>query len=95
MGDVTIICDRCHKTIEGWESPEATSGFYRSSHTGGIWDKYMKPNESVLCDDCMQHDARYQADYWPASTPISTDSAREETSGPYPFIENPSKFREP
>lgn len=66
MPNVTVICDRCRKTIQGFESSEATSGFYRSSHTGGVWDKYMTAEERVLCDSCMQHDPQYQADYWPA-----------------------------
>ena len=62
-GPVTVLCDRCIEVVYGLEFIDATSGFYRSSHTGGPWDKYMEPNETVLCDNCMHHDIRYESDY--------------------------------
>lgn len=61
MPNVTIECDRCKRPIEGFESESATSGFYRLQ---GAWEAFAQhPAETVICDDCMQHDPRYQQVY--------------------------------
>lgn len=67
MKKVTVICDRCKKQVEGMEDPGySTAGFYRAgSDVPGItgWEQYMNHGESVLCDECMQNEPRYQATY--------------------------------
>ena len=66
MEPVTVVCDRCKQEIEGLEDKAktplgfATAGFYRAKHG---WDVYMNDGESVVCDDCMFADPRYQAEY--------------------------------
>lgn len=59
--DITIICDRCGKTVEGLEELGVYSaGFYRRDD---IWGQFMNPDEHLLCDACMQVDPRYQTVY--------------------------------
>jgi hypothetical protein len=69
---ITVLCDRCHKRIEGIHDPETgmTGGFYR---VGGDpkknqWAQYRNGGENVLCDRCMHHDKRYQAVYGTAAS---------------------------
>jgi hypothetical protein len=38
-----------------------TAGFYFVD--SGIWQRYAKPGELVLCDKCMRNDPRYIEDY--------------------------------
>lgn len=61
MDKITVTCSRCGTVVEGLESEHGTSGFYRVS--AGVWDKYANPNETILCDACMQSDPRYLEDY--------------------------------
>ena len=62
MNNVTIICDRCKASVEGYEGPEATGGFY-GVREPGPWAKYARPGETKVCDDCMWSDPGYIADY--------------------------------
>lgn len=57
--NVTVVCDRCRKTVEGMRGPRYTAGFYDAE----AWVKYTNPGEKIICDNCMWSDARYQADY--------------------------------
>jgi hypothetical protein len=70
MSDITVICDRCGKTVKGLHTPAdtakgipgGTSGYYTvdlPSH----WVLYADPGEKVICDDCMWADPRYIAVY--------------------------------
>ena len=61
MASVTVICDRCEKTVHGIENDLGTAGFYRRSG----WGKYMNADEDILCDECMQSDERYLEVYPP------------------------------
>ena len=61
MEPVTVICERCEKTVEALESNLGTAGFYRRSG----WAQYMNADEDIVCDDCMWEDPRYLADYPP------------------------------
>lgn len=65
---VTVICDRCGKTVDGLHvaGPKGfTAGYYDTS--GPNWSKYADPDEKIICDDCMWKDSRYLADYGPAN----------------------------
>ena len=66
---VTVVCDRCHNTVEGYEiSGSGTGGFYRTEDPRG-WGRFANPGEKVVCDVCMQADPRYQAEYPAARGP--------------------------
>ena len=54
-----IVCDRCHKGIDGERLDGGTVGFYE----GESWRKYMDKDEEIICDACMFDDSRYQEDY--------------------------------
>jgi len=56
-----LHCDRCHRKVEGDESPYFTSGFYYVDR--GYWAKYARPCEVVVCDECIWADPGYIADY--------------------------------
>lgn len=71
MKPVTVICERCEKIVEGLESDIGTAGFYRASG----WAKYMDDDEQIVCDECMQSDPRYLADYPPALSPDVSEEA--------------------
>jgi hypothetical protein len=43
-----------------------TAGFYVRDPSGGGWEKWMFPEEKIVCDVCMQADPRYLAVYGPA-----------------------------
>lgn len=67
MADITVVCDRCGKTVEGLHSPATetsmgmTAGYYDTS--GQPWSDFVDPGERIICDDCMWADARYIAVY--------------------------------
>lgn len=64
--EVEVVCSRCSVTVTGLESRYGTCGFYRLT---GVWQKYQRVGEQVLCDMCMQNDARYRMDYvWTKET---------------------------
>ncbi len=58
---VTVVCDRCKKTIHGMKNELATGGFYEVGPTGKAWGEFANPGENIVCDDCMWHDPRYIA----------------------------------
>lgn len=58
--ETTVVCDRCHRSVEGTRSADFTGGFY---DTTGYWSKYSDSGERVICDACMWADERYQNDY--------------------------------
>ena len=58
--NIKVTCSRCEKEIDGIESSDFTGGFYRLN---GDWKKYSNPDETILCDNCMQVDVRYVKDY--------------------------------
>ena len=63
MASVTVVCDRCGRTVEGWRESEPigmTAGYYNVETS---WTKYANPGEKNVCDQCMWEDPRYQADY--------------------------------
>lgn len=62
MNNVTIICDRCKQSVEGYEGQEATGGFYGMGGPGP-WAKYARPGERRICDACMHADEGYIRDY--------------------------------
>ena len=58
----TIICDRCHSTIDGilddsFKSIIMTAGYYVVNK--GYWKAYGNDGEVNICDNCMFADARY------------------------------------
>ena len=58
---VSVVCDRCHKTIHGLESSMGTVGFYRMT---GYWGQYRESDsENIVCDECMPKNEKYQTDY--------------------------------
>lgn len=58
---VSVVCDRCHKTVHGLEYDMGTSGFYRMNGHLGV---YRESNdESVICDEYMQKNKKYRKDY--------------------------------
>lgn len=70
MSNITVMCDRCHKTIEGlYSEPDDsnhlgyTAGYYSIKEDGKGWGKYTDPDERIVCDQCMWADPRYIADY--------------------------------
>lgn len=62
METIVVECDRCHKEVIGLYSENGTAGYY-NVEPGSIWAKYANPTEKRLCDQCMQSDPRYLADY--------------------------------
>lgn len=62
MSPVTAVCDRCHRTVEGFESPNAVIGFYRMADYGP-WSRFARPGETLVCNDCMWADPGYSALY--------------------------------
>ena len=46
-------------------SGDFTAGFYLRGPSGEGWEKWMFPEEKVVCDVCMQSDPRYLAIYGP------------------------------
>ena len=62
MSLVTVICDRCKRSIEGLRTGSATGGFY-DIEAGGWWAGFADPGEKNVCDDCMHSDPRYVAVY--------------------------------
>jgi len=66
MGDFSkMSCDRCKKSFYGYVSGAFTAGFYVRDPSGGGWEKWMFPEEKIVCDTCMQADPRYLAVYGP------------------------------
>jgi hypothetical protein len=61
LGEITVICDRCRREIQGYRDEMATSGFYGVK--SGYWHKYARKGEEILCDDCMWADPGYKKDY--------------------------------
>lgn len=73
MPKIVVICDRCHKSIEGLESwdEQYTAGFYRrkvysevlNDMKDTLWAEYMKEGEDLLCDRCLKTDKQFKADH--------------------------------
>lgn len=40
----------------------STGGFYRITK-GDYWEKFAKPNEKIICDNCMHSDPKWIAVY--------------------------------
>lgn len=61
-GDMAIElkCDRCHKIVKGMQFGGGTSGFYNLETT---WKEYARPGEKNICDECMNKDPNYRAEY--------------------------------
>ena len=58
---VSVVCDRCHKTVNGLISDRGTSGFYRIV---GVWGIYRESqDEEIVCDECMRKNEKYKKDY--------------------------------
>jgi hypothetical protein len=58
----TIICDRCHSTVDGilddsFKSIIMTAGYYQVDQ--GYWRNYGNEGEVNICDACMFADPRY------------------------------------
>jgi hypothetical protein len=70
MTDITVVCDRCGKTVEGLHTdadtenniPGGTSGYY-TVDLPSAWVLYANLGEKIVCDECMWSDPRYIADY--------------------------------
>lgn len=62
MSAIRVICNRCHRPVDGMKIPGvATGGFYET--IGGPWAKYARPGENILCDECMWSDPDYQKEF--------------------------------
>lgn len=62
--NITIICDRCKKEIQGFKiSGEVTGGYYEVGPLGNVWGKFSNPGERNVCDNCMWTDPRYVVAY--------------------------------
>ena len=64
--NITVICDRCRKDVKGLiyrgeATFKGTAGFYHV--TDNNWCKFANPGESIVCDECMFQDSRYQEIY--------------------------------
>lgn len=68
--NIKVTCSRCNSEIDGIESNDFTSGFYRVNE--GLWKKYSNKDEDILCDNCMQVDVRYVKDYGYIAKPRKT-----------------------
>lgn len=62
LGNVTVKCDRCGKSIDGLRGEYATAGFYDVCGQSW-WSRYANAGETVVCDACMFADPLYRADY--------------------------------
>lgn len=65
MKDITIICDRCGKVVNGVidefhldKSVKLTGGFYDVTES-----EYARWEEERICDDCMHSDPKYIETY--------------------------------
>lgn len=65
MDKVTVVCDRCGKTVEGLQDESGTAGFYRLTP---YWRQFANEDEKILCDACMWDDPRYKAVYQATET---------------------------
>jgi hypothetical protein len=56
--EVTARCDRCGRTVDGLHDEESgyTSGYYVLY---GIWEKFAREGERIICDGCMTEDPEY------------------------------------
>lgn len=70
MSDITVICDRCGKTVEGIHTPADTekgipggTGGYYNVAPPSAWTLYADVDENIICDECMWSDPRYIAVY--------------------------------
>jgi hypothetical protein len=59
------FCDRCERWVVGGHDGVVSWGVYYRGTDGesGLWDRYMNPEEKVVCEECMQSDPRYLVDY--------------------------------
>jgi hypothetical protein len=62
MTVIEFDCDRCKRRVTGIHSQSATGGFYVVSE-GKAFEKYGRPDEHFVCDDCIQSDPEYRRDY--------------------------------
>jgi len=60
---MSLVCSRCHRTVEGSIEFQISSGCY--DVTDGFWHQFARPGESVLCDGCMHSDLGYQKLFHP------------------------------
>jgi hypothetical protein len=62
--NVLVQCDRCKNLIEGIEDFETgmTGGFYRIT-PNSYWRDFVRKDERIVCDDCMQGTAMYKNIY--------------------------------
>ncbi len=64
MKEITVICDRCDKNVEGIieKCPDTdgaiTSGYYVVAE-GSAWHEYARWGEEIVCDECMHADPKY------------------------------------
>ena len=61
MIEVTVTCERCLKSINGFETEFGTGGFYRVDKLA--WMKYQRNCEKIICDSCMHKDSNYRRDF--------------------------------
>ena len=59
---VRVQCNRCHDVIDGIQDDDTTGGFYIVA-LNSFWNKYARPNETVVCDPCMHADPDYVRDF--------------------------------
>ena len=55
-------CDRCHRKVEGGFGDMFTYGIYDVS-PGSCWERFGRPYETTVCDECMQCSPEYIAVY--------------------------------
>jgi len=55
---VLVHCDRCKQNVEGDEGERFTAGFYNVA-PGSAWEKFGRPYETNICDECMQCSPEY------------------------------------
>lgn len=64
MKNTTVQCDRCGKLVEGiiCEDGSCTGGYYNVEE--GYWHLFARWDESIVCDNCMFADPKYQKLYY-------------------------------
>lgn len=66
--NVTRPCDRCQSIISGWESSDATAGFY--DVTSPAWKQFQQnEREQYICEVCMHNDLKYADAYGALTLP--------------------------
>lgn len=63
--DEILRCDRCKKLKPGLIADGVSAGFYIVADAGdqNYWAKFARKGESLICDQCMWNDPKYQEEY--------------------------------